>query len=336
MTNTGTDIFRTTALDGRTVFVAGATGLVGSAIVRALLAASDQVRLVGAHRGKGGHFLENERVRYVQADLTTRAGCASAVAGCDRAVLAAAATGGAAQARREPWRQVTDNVVMDSLMLEALHAGGAKRIVYISSASIYQEFAGAIREDELNLGKDPAPAYIGVGWAKRYIEKQCEFWHRSAGMEFAVTRAANVYGPHAQFNPDNSNFIAALIRKSVDRMDPFEVWGSLDVTRDVIYADDFADAIVRMLADDRPFEIFNVGSEQRATVGDVVKLALKYAGHEPAQVRCINEAATTVAFRALDCGKARAALHWSARTSLDEGIRQTTHWWQANKDSWLR
>ena len=155
-------------------------------------------------------------------------------------------------------------------------------------------------------------------------------------MEFAVVRAANVYGPHAQFNPDNSNFVAALIRKAVDRMDPFEVWGSLDVTRDVIYADDFAEAIVRMLVDDRPFETFNVGSDQRATVGDVVRLALQYANHMPAQIRCINEAATTVTFRALDCGKARAALNWSARTSLEEGIRQTTQWWQANKDSWLR
>ena len=112
--------------------------------------------------------------------------------------------------------------------------------------------------------------------------------------------------------------------------------GSLDVTRDVIYADDFAEAIVRMLVDDRPFETFNVGSDQRATVGDVVRLALQYANHMPAQIRCINEAATTVTFRALDCGKARAALNWSARTSLEEGIRQTTQWWQANKDSWLR
>lgn len=328
--------FRSAALDGRQVFVAGATGLVGSAIVQALLAASDSVSVVGAHRSGAGRFIQDDRLRYTRADLTTRPGCAAAVTDCDMAVLAAAAAGGAAQARREPWRQVTDNVVMDSLLLEALHAAGAKRIAYVGSASVYQEFAGFIREDELDWAQDPAPAYLGVGWAKRYVEKQCEFWHRATGMEFAVIRAANVYGPYAQFDPDNSNFIAALIRKAVDHMDPFEIWGSVDVTRDVIYTDDFAEAVLRMLVYERPFEIFNVGSERRTTVGDVMKLALQYANHQPREFRYLGEAATTVAFRALDCTKARSALNWSARTSLDEGIRQTTQWWQTRKDSWTR
>ncbi len=331
-----TGAFRSAALDGRQVFVAGATGLVGSAIVQAVLAASDNVSVVGAHRSRAGHFIQDDRLRYVRVDLTTRSGCAHAVVGCDLAVLAAAATGGAAQARREPWRQVTDNVVMDSLLLEALHAAGAKRIAYIGSASAYQEFAGFIREDELDWARDPAPGYLGVGWAKRYIEKQCEFWHRTTGLEFAVIRAANVYGPNAQFNPENSNFVAALIRKAVDHMDPFEVWGSLDVTRDVIYTDDFAEAIVRMLVYERPFETFNVGSERHTTVGDVMKLALQYANHRPQEFRYVGEAATTVAFRALDCNKARTALDWFPRTSLDEGIRQTTQWWQKHKDSWTR
>jgi GDP-L-fucose synthase len=328
--------FRSAALDRRQVLVAGATGLVGSAVVRALLAASDTVSVVGVHRSDAGVFIESGRVRYVSVDLTTRQGCAAAAAGCDMAVLAAAATGGAAQARREPWRQVTDNVVMDSLVLEAVHAAGTTRVAYIGSASVYQEFAGFIREDELDWGKDPAPAYIGVGWAKRYIEKQCEFWHRAAGMEFAVLRAANVYGPGAQFDPENSNFVAALIRKAVDRMDPFEVWGSLDVTRDVVYVDDFADAVVRTLVHERPFAVFNVGSGRRATVGDVMALALDRAGHRPRDVRRIGEAPATVPFRALDCTKARTELGWEATTSLADGIGRTTEWWKTNRTGWTR
>jgi nucleoside-diphosphate-sugar epimerase len=331
-----TEAFRSAALDGREVFVAGATGLVGGAIVQALLAASDSVSVVGTHRSGVGRFIQDDRLRYVRADLTTSQGCTAAVAGCDLAILAAAATGGAAQARREPWRQVTDNVVMDSLLLDALHAAGIKRIAYIGSASAYQEFAGFIREDELDWAQDPAPAYLGIGWAKRYIEKQCEFWYRTTGMEFAIIRAANVYGPYAQFNPDNSNFIAALVRKAVDHMDPFEVWGSADVTRDVIYADDFAEAVLRTLVYERPFEIFNVGSERRTTVGNVMKLALQYANHQPREFRYLGEVGTTVPFRALDCSKARTALNWSAQTSLDEGIWQTMQWWQTHKDNWTR
>jgi len=327
---------RAGALDGKCVFVAGASGLVGSAIVRGLLTASSGVTVVGSYHGAARALVENARVRYVRADLTTREGCAAAVAGCHFAVLAAAATGGAGQARREPWRQVTDNVVMDSLVLEALHTAHVRRVVYIGSASIYQEFDGFVREDQLDWNADPAPAYMGVGWAKRYIEKQCAFWHQSTGMEFAMVRAANVYGPFAQFDPANSNFVAALIRKAVDRMDPFEVWGSLDVARDVIYTDDFAAAVIRMLVNRRPFDVFNVGSGNFSTVGEVMRLALTCSGHQPKEIHCIGEAPTTIALRALDCTKARTELGWSIQVPLEEGIRRTVEWWKLNKDNWTR
>jgi nucleoside-diphosphate-sugar epimerase len=323
-------------LDGKCVFVAGATGLVGSAIVRGLLSASPNVAVVGSYHSNATALVESVRVRYVRADLTTREGCAAGVTGCDLAVLAAAVTGGAAQTQREPWRQVTDNVVMDSLLLEALHAAKVLRVVYIGSASSYQEFDGFIREDQLDWNADPAPSYMGVGWAKRYIEKQCAFWHQCTGMEFAVVRAANVYGPFAQFDRANSNFIAALIRKAVDRMDPFEVWGSLDVARDVIYTDDFSAAVIRMLVNRRPFDVYNVGSGKCTTVGEVMRLALSCAGHQPKEIRRVGKAPTTIDLRALDCTKAHTELGWSIKVPLEEGIRRTVEWWKLNKDSWTR
>lgn len=318
------------------VLVAGATGLVGSAIIRRLLATQPEFTIVAPSRSGLGCFIDDPRVHYLRADLTTAEGCAQAAAGCQMAVLAAASTGGAAQARREPWRQVTPNVVMDSLLLEALHAAKVRRTVYIGSASAYQEFDGYIREDQLDWNRDPSPAYLGVGWAKRYMEKQCAFWHQATGMEFAVVRAANIYGPWSQFNPENSNFVAGLIRKAADRMDPFEVWGRLDVTRDIIYADDFADAIVRMLLACYPFEVYNLGSERRTTVGEVMDLALKWTGHKPRDILQVGTAATTVAFRALDCAKARSQLAWAPLIEPDEGIRRTVEWWQAHKDCWKR
>ncbi len=324
------------SLDDHKVLVAGATGLVGAAVVQALLDASLSVTVKGTYRSAAGAFIVDDRVSYVEVDLGTREGCREAVSGCASAVLSAANTGGAMQTKTAPWQLVTDNVVMESLLLDAVHAEGIRKVVYLGTATVYQDFDGFIREDELDLNTDPPAAYFGVGWAKRYMEKQCAFWHQATDLDISVIRAANVYGPNAQFNPERSNFIAALIRKAVDRMDPFEVWGSLDVTRDVIYSSDVADAAVRMLSQCSGFNVFNIGSERTTSVGEICDVALKSADHTPREVRQLDDRPVTIQSRGLDCSKARSELGWTPRVDINEGIMRTTHWWESHKDDWKR
>ena len=170
-----------------------------------------------------------------------------------------------------PHGQVTDNLIIDALLLEAMHAEGIRRIIYLSSATVYQEFEGCIKEDELDWNQQPHEAYIGVGWAKRFAEKLCWFWHEKYGMEIFVVRCANIYGPYARFDPANSNFIPAIIRKSVKKMDPFEVWGNPEVRRDVIYTEDFAAAVISLLMHDEiKYGVYNLGFGKAVTVGEVV------------------------------------------------------------------
>ena len=324
------------SLDDHKVFVAGATGLVGAAVVQALLDASPSVTVKGTYRSVAGAFIDDDRVSYMEVDLSTREGCREAVSGCSSAVLSAANTGGAMQTKTAPWQLVTDNVVMESLLLDAVHTEGIRKVVCLGTATVYQDFDGFIREDELDLNTDPPAAYFGVGWAKRYMEKQCAFWHQATGLDISVIRAANVYGPYAQFNPERSNFIAALIRKAVDRMDPFEVWGSLDVTRDVIYSSDVADAAVCMLSQCSGFNVFNIGSERTTSVGEICDVALKCADHIPREVKLLQDLPVTIVSRGLDCSKARSELGWSPRVDINEGILRTTRWWESHKDDWKR
>lgn len=328
------NVSREMPLKNKTIFLAGATGIAGSNIIEHIIANYPDVFISGVYRTTDP-FLQHERISYIRADLTKREECRCAVQGCNLAIMAAASTGGAGAADAEPHRQVTDNLVMDALMLEAMYFKGIKRIVYLSSATVYQEFDGYIKEDDLDWNQEPHQSYIGVGWAKRSAEKLCRFWHEKYGMEIIIVRCANIYGPYARFDPAGSNFIPAIIRKAVDKLDPFDVWGSPDVARDVIYAGDLATAVLLLLGcSEIKYDVFNLGFGKSVTVGEVVDLALKYGGHDPAKIVYSENKPTTIQFRALDCQKIKSVLNWKPVFSIDEGIKRTAQWWIENKERW--
>ena len=318
------------------IVVAGATGLTGAAIVKFILENHPHATVVGTHFATSPFFI-HPRLTYVRADLSSKDDCRIALDNCDYFIMSARKGAGAGSAKTEPHHQVTENVIMDTTVLEACYLQKVKKVVYISSACVYQEFDGFIREDQLDLNKEPHQAYFGVAWAYRFTEKLCEFWHKKFGMEIIVLRAANVYGPYGKFDPSRSNFIPALIRKAVDRMDPFEVWGTPDVVRDVIYCEDSARAVFdSIFKADIKFDIFNLGTNQKTRVGDVVDFALKAAGHKPTKVVYASDKPTTIPFRALDCGKLRHAAGWNPVFSLEEGIRRTTDWWKGSRETWKK
>lgn len=323
-------------LNGKTVLLSGATGLAGSAIIGRLLERYPTAK-VRAVYNRTSPFIEHEQVDYVQGDLRSREVCKKLAAGCDCAVMGAANTGGAAILESQPWSQINDNVAMNTQMLEAFAFEKHGRVVYISTASLYHECDGEISEDDLDLNRNPCKAHYAMGWVARFTEKLCRFWHEQSGMEILIARAANIFGPFDKFDPETSHFIPALIRKAADKANPFEVWGTPDVTRDVIYSEDFAAAIVAMLGtDDIGFEVFNVGSGVKTTVGDVVNWALKYAQYESAKVEYKADKPSTLKFRSLNCTKARELLGWKPRYTIEDGVRRTTEWWTENKNWWKK
>lgn len=323
-------------LNNKVIFLAGSTGVAGSSIIKHLLERYPAVHIRAVcHKTKP--FIRHKQVEYVWGDLRLRDECRRLVTGCDCAIMAAANTAGAVMLKSQPWRQINDNVTMNAQMLEAFHSGNVKRVVYIGSASLYQECEVNISEDKLDLNKDPSMAHFGIGWVVRFIEKLCRFWHKQYGIEIVIVRAANIFGPFDKFDPETSHFIPALIRKGVDKMNPFKVWGSPDVTRDVVYSEDFARAIVMLLDNDKiKFDTFNIGSAVRTTVGDIVNWVLKYAPHKPSAIEYRPDKPTTIKFRALNCTKARELLGWEPKYTIEDGVRKTTKWWIENKDWWRK
>jgi GDP-L-fucose synthase len=323
--------------DGKTVLLAGATGMVGRSILARLVAECPKTRVRAVIHERAPMLLRSSRVEYIRADLRQLKDCLRVVRGCDAAIMAAAQTGGAQSAQEEPWRQVTDNVVMNTHFFQACYDQGVQRVVCLGSATLYQLHEGLIREQDLTFDKDPHASYFGIGWVSRFVEKLGAFWHKSAGIQVVFGRCANIYGPFAVFDPQRANFIPALVRKAVDRKDPFEVWGSADVTRDVVYSDDAAAAVLAMMnAEGIGFDVFNIGSGMPVSVGDVVAWALKYAAHVPQKVVYRSDKPVTIRSRILDISKARRMLDWSPQVGPEEGIQRTMAWWQENRRHWKR
>lgn len=324
-------------LNGKNILIAGATGLAGTSVIQYVLENCPNVTIRGTYH-KTRPFIEHERLQFVAADLTRKEDCIKAVRGCDLAVLVAANSAGALSSKKEPHWQVTDNVVMDAQLLEAIaFEKKIKRTVFVSSASVYQELNGFIKEQDLDLNKDPHSAHYGIGWAKRMAEKLCRFWYDQYGVQIVVARAANIYGPYAKFDPERSNFIPALIRKAVAKQDPFEIWGGPDVVRDVIYAHDFAKAVIGLLTrEEIQFGVFNLGSGRPVTVSEVAGWAIKYSGHSPEKVSYIGQKPTTLKTRCLDCSLIKETLEWEPVYDVENGIRETVVWWEKNKNWWSK
>lgn len=311
--------------------------MVGRALVDNALKTKTDVSVRAGYFSQSNAFKSNPKLEIVQGDLRQMDFCRELCCGCQTGILAAASTGGAGQAVSEPWRQVNDNLIINAQLLEACFQEKVKRIILIGSATAYQDFEGKIKEEELVWDKNPASSHFGVGWVMRSLEKLAEFWHRTGEMEIILIRAANIYGPYGKFDPKNSNFIPALVRKAVDKLDPFEVWGSPDVTRDVIFREDFAEAVIGLLECEKiKFDIFNIGSGTAVTVDDVVKASLKYSKHNPSNIVYRSDRPVTVKNRILDCSKIKNLTNWEPRHSLDAGIQKTVEWWQENQHQWKR
>lgn len=324
-------------LDNKSVFLAGATGLVGSGVIQYILNHYPMTQIHAAYYRHTRPFIRDKRIKYLFADLRSEKDCIRAVKGCDCAIMAAANTSGADMAVQKPWLQVDDNAIMNVQLLNAFHKVRMERIVYIGSATLYQELDGFIKEDQLDLNQDPYPAYMGVGWVTRFIEKLCAFWHKEAGMQIMIARCANIFGPYTKFDPSTSNFIPAIIRKAVNKQDPFEVWGDPEVVRDVIYVEDVVRAVIVMMdAEEIGFDIFNIGSGIKTAVKDVLSWALKYVDHDPDEFRYLSDKPTMIKSRLLDCSKAKNILGWQPQYAVREGIEKTVKWWIENKRWWKK
>jgi len=315
-------------LAGARALVTGGAGFIGTNLIARLRAEGARVRAT-VHRSPPTEVADG--VEYVTADLTRPEDCARAVDGVDYVFHCAANTSGAAVMVKTPLVHVTPNVVMNAHLLDAAHAAGVTRFLFVSSGAAYPPTDDRPVEEEEMFAGEPYPTYHPVAWMKRYAEILCETYARRVqpAMSTVVVRPSNVYGPHDKFDFATSHVTAALLRRVVERHSPLEVWGTGNDVRDLIYIDDFLDGLLRAFADPAEYLAINIASGQGHAVRQVLETLLAVDGFAGADVRFDPSRPSTIPVRLMSTAMARERLGFESQVSLQDGLARTIAWYRA-------
>ncbi len=294
------------------IYIAGHSGLVGSAILRKLTALGYTNLVYKTHseldlteQTAARAFFETERPEYV--------------------FMAAARVGGLAINDKLPAQFLYDNAMIALNVIDSAFKTGAKKLLYMGSSCIYPRMAEQpIREDSLLTGplEKTNEAYA---IAKIAGLKMCEFYNRQYGTDYISCMPCNAYGPGDNYDPEGSHVVPALIRKfhQAKKLNQSEVimWGTGTPIREFIYIDDIADAAVFLMNHYSGNETVNIGTGTEYSIAELAEIIQNVIGFEGRIVKDLSKPDGTPR-KLVDASKI-FKMGWRPKTSFEEGIRIT-------------
>jgi GDP-L-fucose synthase len=309
------------------MLICGATGFIGRNLAEHFARSSDY-EVIAVYNKRPPY--ECPGVRWIKADLTNPADVDRAIDGIDVLVQAAATTSGSKDIVSRPYIHVTDNAVMNSLLLRAAFERKVGHFVFFSCTVMLPSSDHALTEEDFDANEPLHPRYFGVGWTKVYVEKMCEFYSRIGQTKLTVIRHSNIYGPHDKFDLERSHVFGATVTKVMTARDgKIVVWGTGEEGRDLLYVDDLVDFVERAIEKQpTPYGLYNCGYGEAIQIRDLVARIVDKSGR---QLRIEHDTSqpTIKTSLFLDCGKAEQELGWRRRVALDDGIAKTIAWWNA-------
>ena len=308
------------------VLIAGGAGFVGVNLIKRLLGMGADIRATIHNKPV---VLEDQRVEYVKCDLKKEDDCARITEGVDYIFMCAANTSGAGVMSKTPMVHVTPNVIMNTLLLDAAYSAGVKKVMFLSSNTVYPVVDYPVKEGEMVFG-DLFEKYYCVAWMKQFTEVLCRMYAEKIeeSMKTVVVRPANIYGPYDDFQWETSHVLPALMRKVIERHEPLEVWGDGKDIKDFIYIDDFIDGIILAMEKIQSFEPINIGSGVESNIRGALDIMLEVDGYQDAKVVFNADKPTMIPKRMLDVSRAKEKLGFVAKTSLEIGLRKTMQWYR--------
>ncbi len=305
MTTPSPDFWR-----GRRTVVTGGAGFVGRAIVAMLeeLGAAVSVPSSAEH------------------DLRDPGAAREAVEGAAVVIHLAARVGGIGFNLRNPGPLAYDNLMMGANVFEQSRLADVEKLVAASSVCGYPKFTPVpFSEDSLWDGY-PEESNAPYGLAKRMLIVLSDAYRRQYGFNSCVPVIANLYGPHDNFDLEDSHVIAAMVRKFVEAVDRGDqevvLWGSGSPTREFLYVEDAARALLLMAERYDDSAPVNIGAGRETSIRELAELIAREAGYE-GEIVWDTSRPDGQPRRFLDVRRAKQHFGFQAEVPLAEGIRET-------------
>ena len=309
-------------LTNKRIVVTGGSGFLGSHVVEQL--GRSGCTHVSVIRKKDYDLREVECIRRLYRDLSPHV-----------VIHLAAVVGGIGANRESPGRFFYDNLIMGAPLMEYARLSGVEKFVALGTVCAYPKFASVpFKESELWDGY-PEETNAPYGLAKKMLLVQAQAYRQQYGFNAIYLLPVNLYGPRDKFNPGSSHVIPALIRKCVEAKrngdDRVTVWGSGNASREFLFVEDCAEAIVKATERYDGSEPVNLGTGTEITIRDLAKAIAKATGFS-GELAWDATKPDGQPRRCLDTTRAERFFGFRATTSFDVGLRRTVDWFLREQD----
>ncbi len=302
------------------IMVTGGAGFLGSFIVKTLRARG--CRDIFVPREKEYDLVDGAAVRRAYEDSRPQV-----------VIHLAARVGGIGANRENPGKFFYDNLMMGAQLMEEARLRGVEKFVALGTICAYPKFAPVpFREEDLWNGY-PEETNAPYGIAKKMLLVQAQAYRRQYGLNSIFLLPVNLYGPGDNFDPGSSHVVPALIRKCVeaarrgDKSVP--VWGTGKATREFLYVEDCAEAVVLATERYESPEPVNIGAGFEISIKDLAEKIAALAGFKGV-LEWDASKPDGQPRRMLDTSRAEREFGFKARTGFDEGLRRTVEWYKSS------